>query len=159
MEKLLLGLMLLLGYAAAQQTQTVSPGDSIDPFAIADQHGKSVEVNEDVRLLLFSRDMKANKIAKQAFLKAPEDFLPKGHAIYLIDVSGMPSIVTKLFAVPKMQDYSYRVFLDRDASLTTGLPSEEAKVTVMHLDKLKVQSIEFVDSPEALTKAVSEAAQ
>jgi len=150
-------LQLLLPPAFAQDP-ALDPGDEIAAFAINDQHGKPVELDEDVRLLMFSRDMGANKLVKKAFLERPGDYLPQHHAVYLIDVSGMPTFVTKTFAIPKMQKYPYRIFLDRDASLTANLPSQKKRVTLVRLDRLRVTGVDYADTPEQLTRAVEAAA-
>ena len=142
------------GLSVQAQSTNLQSGDELTAFDINDQHGKPGVVDEDVRVLMFSRDMTANKLAKKAFMDRPGDYLPEHHAVYLIDVSGMPGFVTRHFAIPKMQNYPYRIFLDQDASLTTALPSEKKRVTVVHLDKLKVLSVAYADSPEQLTRAV-----
>jgi hypothetical protein len=155
---LCLGLLVFWHSILSAQPGSVVVGDALSTFAISDQHDKPETINEDVRLIMFSRDMTANKLAKKAFMKRPSNYLAERHAVYMIDVSGMPKFVTKNFAIPKMRKYPYRIHLDRDASLTTALPSQEDKVTLIHLDKLKVTGIEYVDSPLALTQAVEAAA-
>lgn len=139
---------------AQAQESTLNTGEILTAFNINDQHGKPGTIDEDVRVLMFSRDMKANKYVKKAFMDKPADYLPNHQAVYLIDVSGMPKFVTKNFAIPKMQKYPYRIYLDKDASLTTKLPSEKKRVTVVHLDKLKVVSVDYADTPAALKRAI-----
>ena len=148
----------LLGASAVASAATVAVGTELRPIDIADQHDKAGRVDDSVRVLMFSRDMTANKLAKKAFMDKPADFLPDAHAMYLIDVSGMPGFVTRHFAIPKMQKYGYRIFLDREGELTGTLPSREDQVMVMKLDHLKVESIDFVSDAAALNRAV-EAAQ
>lgn len=135
----------------------VTSGHTIAPFAITDQRDRGVMVDKDVRLILFSRDMTANKLAKSAFLDRPADFMPARHAVYLIDVSGMPSFVTNTFAIPKMRKYGYPILLDRDGKLTADLPNHKGEVTVMVVDRLKVLSIDYAKTSAALVTAVDEA--
>lgn len=150
-------LMLVAPSLVAAQGAGLGAGDALAPFDINDQHDKADSIDEDVRLIMFSRDMTANKVVKKAFMERPGDYLPVHHAMYMIDVSGMPKFVTRNFAVPKMRKYPYRIFLDRDASLTTALPSQKKRVTLVHLDKLKITGIEYADTPQALTRAVEAA--
>lgn len=157
MNRLLPSLALLLALAGAASVAPASPlanGATLHPFTLDDQHGKPGQVDEHTRVLMFSRDMTANKLAKAAFGAKPAQYLPEAHAMYLIDVSGMPKFVTNTFAIPKMQKYAYRIFLDREATKTTDLPSQKKLVTVVHLDHLKVTSIEYAASADALARAV-----
>lgn len=152
---LLLGLLL----AASAYAETLTAGAALAPFDIADQHGQSVRVDRDVRVLMFSRDMTANKLAKKAFMDKPSNYLATAHAVYLIDVSGMPSFVTRHFAIPKMQKYGYRIFLDREGTLTSALPAREDEVTIMTIDDLEVTAIEYARDPAALVRAVEAVAK
>lgn len=137
----------------------VKVGDRLAAFTLADQHGQPGQVDEATKLLMFSRDMKANKLAKAAFLSRPGQYLPDAHAAYVIDLSGMPRFVTNNFAVPKMQKYGYRILLDRDASATPALPAQKGQVTLIRLDGLTVTGIEYATTAEALNRAVDAAAQ
>lgn len=129
-------------------------GSRLTPQTLSDQHGRTAKLDESVRVLMFSRDMKANKLAKDAFLSKPPDYLPTAGAMYVIDVSGMPSFVTNHFAIPKMQKYGYRIFLDRDGNATPELPAQKAQVTIVHLDNLVVRQIEYAETANALNAAV-----
>lgn len=159
MKRLTAVLALCLMSCATLAAAPVKPGDAITPITIADQHGKPGQIDASTKLVMFSRDMTANKLAKAAFLSKPAQYLPDAKAVYMIDVSGMPTFVTNTFAIPKMQKYGYRIFLDRDASLTSALPAQKKVVTLIHLDQLKVTGIEYASTPEALTRAVEASRQ
>ncbi|MEQ9059827.1 MAG: hypothetical protein RLW61_10430 [Gammaproteobacteria bacterium] len=153
----MLAAILTLLMASLAHADTLVAGAVIEPFTIADQHGRSAAVDDDVRVIMFSRDMTANKLAKKAFLDKPQSFLDDAHAMYLIDVSGMPGFVTRMFAIPKMQKYGYRIFLDREGSLTAALPAREDEVTILTMNGLEVTSVEYVKDAAALVQAVAAA--
>jgi hypothetical protein len=74
MNRLLLSIVLLLPLAAVTFVATAAPlatGATLQPFIIDDQHGKPGQVDELTRVLMFSRDMTANKLAKAAFGAKP----------------------------------------------------------------------------------------
>ena len=148
----------LLSLPGALCAHTIVAGDHLSTFEIADQHGRSATVDDTTRILLFSRDMSANKLVRKALGDRDAEFLPRAHAMYLIDLSDMPKFITTKFAIPKMRKYPYRIFLDSDASLTSAIPAQGSKVTVLHLDHLTVRSIEYADSTELLLQALSEQA-
>lgn len=149
---LLLAITVLL--SSATLADPLAVGSRLAPQTFTDQHGRTAALDESVRVLMFSRDMKANKLAKEAFLPKPPDYLSAAGAMYVIDVSGMPRFVTNNFAIPKMQKYSYRIFLDRDGKATPDLPAQKAQVTVVHLDHLEVKRIDYAVTAGALNAAV-----
>jgi len=46
----------------------------------------------------------------------------------------MPALISKLFAIPAMRDYSYRVLLDREGRVASRYAGEQGKVLWLSLD-------------------------
>ena len=151
-KKLLALVFFLLPVVAG--AQPINVGDAITARDIKDQHDKPYVIDEQVRLIMFGRDMKANKVVKTALAASAQAYLPDRGAVYVLDVSAMPAFVAKHFAIPKMRKYPYRILLDGDSSLSRDFPSQPEKITLLYLDRLKVQSIEYADEPEVIRSAL-----
>src|SRR5262245_222686 len=150
-----LGLLVLtIGVARAEP---LAVGATLPPLAAEDQHGAPVKVDDGVRLLLVSHDMDAGDVVKAALASANQEFLDRRHAVYVADIAGMPAMISKLFALPKMRQRPYRVLLDRDGSLTRDLPREKGHVAVVTLDQLRITRIEQVGSADALRATLERA--
>lgn len=149
-------LLLLCSFivAPAVLAASLSEGQVISPLQLSDQHGRPGKIDSATRLVLFSRDMKANKLAKAAFMDRAADYLGTAGTVYLIDVSPMPRFVTRTFAIPKMQKYGYRIYLDREGEDSAAFPSQKGRITAIHLEGLKVTRVEYVDSAAALNALV-----
>ena len=118
------------------------PGSVIAPFALDDQHGKRAQVDEGTRLLVVSRDMDAGSVVKAALADADDASLGRRGAVYVADISGMPALIARMVAVPRMRKRAYRVLLDRDGSATRDLPRVAGSPTVLVLEKLRITRIE-----------------
>ena len=68
----------------------------------------------------------------------------------------MPRLVAKFVALPALRKRPYVVLLDPGPSATSDFPSEKDKVTLLHLQNLKIKAIEFVDNPAEVTKAIEQ---
>lgn len=132
----------------------IEPGQQMAPMKMTDQHDKELAVDAKTKIVLFSRDQAGNKVVNKALEGTPATFLPERGAVYAADISGMPGIITKMFALPKMRGYPYSVLLDRDASLTKALPAKEGHVTLLRLNQLKVEKIDYYSESEALKQAL-----
>ena len=136
--------------------EPISPGVLMSAFTLEDQHGMKHEVNEQVRLILFCKEKKGNDIVSEALKKVSEGYLSKHNTFFVADTSGMPRLVAKFIALPALRKRPYLVLLDPGPSTTSDFPSEKDKVTLFHLQNLKVMSIEFVDNPEGVTRAIEQ---
>jgi hypothetical protein len=134
-------------------------GATLPEVALADQHDVPGSVGPGTRLLLFTRDMDASKITKEVLAENGAAMLASADAVYVADVSAMPSLVTTLFAMPGLRKRPYRMLLDRDGAVTKDLPSEAGAVTVLTLDRGVVRRIEHVGSADRLRAVLAEAAR
>lgn len=131
-------------------------GETIRQFSLQDQHGRPADVDDGVRLLLVSRDMKGGGFVKEALAEVDQAFLDARRAVYVADISGMPAVVSRLFAVPAMRKRGYRVLLDRDGSATRELATPEGKVAIVTLDRLRVVRVAHATSPREVRDALGE---
>ena len=75
--------------------------------------------------------------------------------MFVADIQGMPSLISKLFAVPKMRDYSYRVVLDREGQVVPQYAVAAGQVQWLQLEDGKVLSKQSFSDAEALRKALA----
>jgi hypothetical protein len=153
-----LGLLLLLALAAPLGAEEAhapwQPGDRVEPFELADAHGETGRVDEGVRLVLFTADMDAGKLVQEALSdSALQDLAARG-AVYAADVSRMPALVTRLFALPSIRRRPYRTLLDTGPGPTTRIPREAGQVTLVTLDRLTVTSVRFAGTAAAVAAAL-----
>ena len=109
------------------------------------------------KALLFSRSMKGGDLLKGALDGLPRGFLQQRGIVYISDVSGMPSLVLRFMALPKLRKRSYPILLDRDGSPTSGIPTRPDQATLLSLDALRVRGVEFFTDADALRSRLLEA--
>jgi hypothetical protein len=140
----------LLAMAAVASAEPLRPGMPMPEIRLTDQHDVEMTIGPGVRYVVFTRDMDAGNLVKEALAENGGSILESAHAVYVADISGMPAFVTKVFAVPAMRKRGYRIVLDRDGKATTDVPSEEGKITVLDVGNGTVGQIQYVASAEGL---------
>ena len=147
---LLLCLMPLLANALEQ-------GDKLAPWALLDQYDQAYSLAADTHILLVARDMDGAKLVKAALAEQPKGYLEARDAVFVADIQRMPALIAKMFAVPAMRDYSYRVMLDREGRVASRYPGAEGSVLWLQLkDGRLLEQHEYTDAAqlhEALEKA------
>jgi hypothetical protein len=149
---LVLGLVLL---APLARSEPYAVGSTLEPFELADQHGELRKVDASRRLLLFTRDMQAGDVLKQALASDGKALLEGSGATYVADVSGMPALVLRMFALRKMRQRPYPMLLDRDGSTTSRLPAQPGKITLLLLDSLRVAELRYLTTADEVRGALS----
>ena len=137
--------------AGAEEPTPWSMGDTVNAFQLEDQFGKSDRVDEATGLILFSRDMDGGEVLSAALEGKNAEYLADRQAVYVADISGMPGLVARLFALPKMRKRGYPMLLDRDGEVTARLPDQEGSGTLIELDKLQIVGINFLSNAAELS--------
>src|SRR5262245_20008857 len=87
-------------------------GSTLPHIELPDQHGEPRAIDDSVRVVVFSRDMKAGDVVKAAVEKGGADLFDRNGAVYVVDVKGMPALIRTLFAMPAMRRRPYKLLVD-----------------------------------------------
>ncbi|WP_268798075.1 hypothetical protein [Pseudomonas huanghezhanensis] len=129
-------------------------GDPVAPWTLLDQYDQPYTLSRDAQTLLVARSMDAAKLVNAALQDSPKGYLEQHHAVFVADIQKMPAIIAKMFAVPAMRAYSYRVMLDRDARVVPRYPGDAEKVLLLRLQDGKVFSQEQFSQAHDLRQAL-----
>lgn len=143
-------LLCLLSTAAL----ALEPGERLASWTLLDQHDAPYTLNDETRILLVARDMDGAKLVDAALEGKPKGYLDERHAVFLADISRMPSVIATLFAIPKMRDYNYRILLDRDARIAPRYQAGEGQVLWLQLDGLQIVAQQVFTRADDLRQAL-----
>ena len=110
-------------------------GERLAPWTLLDQYEQPFTLDDRTTTLLVARDMDGAKLVKAVLAEQPKGYLEARAAVFVADIQRMPALISKLFAVPAMRDYSYRVLLDRDGRVASRYPGQEGQVQWLQLQQ------------------------
>ncbi|WP_029406567.1 hypothetical protein [Thiomicrorhabdus sp. Milos-T2] len=144
MKALLVSIMMV--FAVSAQAQTMAKQ------SFEDQWEKPVELNQQTKWLVITQSKDTGKIVKESFEDLAIKDLAQLKLLYLADISGMPSFITSMFALPKMRDYAFHIgLIKKDNQLAalklTSLDTE--KVSVVSLKNLEVVNTQLFEDKAA----------
>ena len=132
-------------------------GERLAPWTLLDQYDQPFTLDDRTTTLLVARDMDGAKLLKQAMADQPKGYLEARRAVFVADIQRMPALIAKMFAVPAMRDYSYRVLLDRESRVASRYPGAEGAVLWLQLkDGRLLARHEYIQAAE-LREALEQA--
>jgi len=150
---------ILLGVALlAASVQAVEPGERLAPWTLSDQFEQAYTLDDDLRILLVARSMDAAKLLDAALEGRAKGYLEARQALFVADISRMPGLIGKLFAIPAMRDYSYRVLLDREAQVVPQYAAPEQGVLWLQLERGVLRERRVFTDAAALRAALEQVA-
>ncbi|MEW8625744.1 MAG: hypothetical protein AB2551_08345 [Candidatus Thiodiazotropha sp.] len=146
---LLVSLSLCPGIPIAEQ---LKPSISLEELEFLDQFDRPHKLDKQTKMLFFANSKHAGSLMNNILSDVPADHLIKLKKVYIADISGMPSLVTYLFVLPKIKDIKPPIYLVKEPEQTAWLPRAEDKVTVVKLANGKVEHISFTRDETTLKR-------
>ena len=144
-KKILFTVLLSLSAIA----NSLSVGSEASAIKIKDQFEKEHTVDANVKTILFASDKDTSDILIDYLLSKDADILTRNNAVYVADISGMPSLISKFIAMPKMKKYPFSILLLDDTN-KENFTKEEGKIIVYTLENSKVTNISKISKKEEL---------
>ena len=138
------------------QVPLLKAGDPTPKITINDQHDKPWSIPADTKLVLFSGSRNANTIVQSILSQKGADYLSSKKTVYFSDLSKMPGLITKTFALPSMRDLPYSVGIILNSEDSKGWPREEDAVTAILLSQGKIAKIEYIKNAEFLQQTLDQ---
>lgn len=148
MKKLISALFLSILFLSPTAFATTNL--ELEAQVLYDQHGDFINLTPETNWLIFSHDKDGGTWTKQALDNLEITNLEELGGIYLADISNMPSLITKMFAMPKMKKYAFKMALDKTGDVSENLPRIDGRVTLIKLDNLKAIEVKQAGSPEEI---------
>jgi len=142
-------LLLILLFSIASFAQTLNVGDSFPSITLEDQFEKTQTISVESKRVLVAYDKSMSTILKEFLLAKEDDFLTKNETVYVGDISGMPSLIARFFAIPKMKKYPFSILFLDDKNRDVFSKKEDF-ISVYTLENGKVKSLTHISTNEEL---------
>ncbi len=126
-------------------------GDTFPTLHLSNQFEKQTDVTNKTRYILMAFEKDVSVETADFFKKQPKGFLEKKHLLYISDISSMPSLITSMFALPKMKKYPFPVLLIND-DRGEQFDKKDGVLTRYTLKHHKITAIDFILPKELATQ-------
>ena len=114
-------------------------------ITLKDQFGDQHSIKKSDKLVLISFEREVSDAVHEFLNQQHKSFLPENNTRYISDISAMPGIITRMFALPKMREYNYTLMLNSKENFKERFNVQTMKLTVYKLNAGTIESIEFID--------------
>jgi len=98
--------------------------------------------------------MEGGEIVKTSLADFGAELLSDADAVYIADISGMPKLIRRMFALPKMRKRGYPVLLDTEGTVCADFPGSEGHGTMIRLESSRIVEINHYDSADEMRAAL-----
>ena len=119
--------------------------DKISSFSLPNQFDKIHTISSEISIIIVTFEKESANLVNDFLSSKNSDFLDKNNTIFINNISSIPSIVVKMFTIPKMRDYKYDILLIYNENNKKFI-EEENKITVYFIQNGYIKDIKFISS-------------
>lgn len=149
-SSLIVGLFISNSFAA----DTLKTGDLLPQLSLNDQHDKATIIDKGVTRIIFAADNTAASLVTAMLDSKDPSWLTQTNSVYLADIHKMPSLISKMFALPQLREKPYRIILGREEADLAMFARQKGCVTLIPVSDLKLGDSNFACTEEALKEAI-----
>lgn len=153
MFKFIIALLISLPVLAAGELTT---GSGLPPLTLKDQFDASHTIGEDTRQIIFAADKHSSRLVNDFLSTQSDNYLQLHGTRYLADISGMPRVISSMFALPKMREFHYPILLADSPETLEAIPRRPGAVTLISVSNQKVTKIAYAQNSSELKRFFSQ---
>jgi len=154
MKKILVLLVFVISMVGADALKISSPISGLNKFEYESPQAKKMLIPDDTRTIIVSFEKDTGKLVNEYLDAKYPPYLSRVRAVFIADISKMPSLITRFFALPKLKKYKHTIYLHYKDEFAKYVPSKDEKVTIIKLKDKIVQDISFISTKEELKAAL-----
>jgi hypothetical protein len=140
--------------SAADMLKVSSPVSRLDEFTYETPFGEKVKIPDGTKTLIISYEKDTGRLVNKYLNSKYPPYLARYNAVFIADIHDMPSIITKLFALPKMKKYKHTIYLHYGDKFSEFVVPRDEKVTIVKIKDKKVESIKYISTVKELKEAI-----
>ena len=154
MNKFLVILGLSCAILYASPLKVGSALNELNNFKYETPHGRQMRVPKKPNLIIVAFEKDTGALVNEYLDTKGPLYLAKNRSIFIADIHEMPTFVTNMFALPKLQKYKHLIYLHLNDKFQTIVPHKKQRVTLLHVKDGKIQNISYISTKKELQAAI-----
>ena len=149
-------LVISLGFVAlsAQALGVNSPISTLDKYVYETPQGRPMKIPHETKLIIVGFEKDTGATVNDFLNTKDKYYLQKNKAIFIADIHAMPSVITEMFALPKMKKYKHLIYLHYGKEFQKNTPNKDDKITILRVENRKISNISYISTPKELQAAI-----
>lgn len=136
---------------ATTATDGINVGSKIT-FTLPDQFDKAHTLSADTQKLILVFAKETGHIVKEFLSTQDGGYLTKRNALFIADISPMPTVIRNTFALPDFKKSAYSVLLIYDGEIAKQLKNDTKadKIAVVSLESGVIKAVKYVSTAQEM---------
>lgn len=146
-------LLLLALIATSLFAAEIKQDDKLRVFVLPDQFGAYHTVDRHTETIIISLEKDTGKDMNAYLASKNPNFLKENNAVFIANISNMPALITRMFAMPKFKEFKHSILLLNNED-DDRFSAQDGKITIYKLENSVVKEIYYINSAKEIEKAL-----
>ena len=140
----------------ASATDGINIGSTI-AFTLPDQFDKAHSLSADTKKVIFVFAKSTGHTVKEFLKKQDKNYLPEKNALFVADISPMPTVIRNTFALPDLKKSPFSVLLIYDGEIAKQFKNDAKadNIAVVTLNGGKIEAVKYISTAKELEEALN----
>ena len=140
----------------ASATDGMNVASSIE-FTLPDQFDKAHSLTTDTKKVIFVFAKATGHTVKEFLKQQDKNYLSERNALFVADISPMPTVIRNTFALPDLKKSAYSVLLVYDKAIAKEFKNDAQaeKIAVVTLKNKVVEDVKYITTDVELKAALN----
>ena len=144
-------------YDASKYSVTATNGINVGSklsLTLPNQFDAPASLTNETKKIVFVFAKATGHTVKEFLKQQDKEYLTSRNALFVADISPMPTVIRNTFALPdfKKSDYSVLLIYDKSIAKTLKNEAQADKIVVASLDNMTIKEIQYVSTEDELRK-------
>ena len=144
-------MILMLLFATSLVATEIKENEKVKLFVLADQFGVYHTVDRHTKTIIVSSEKETGKDINNFLATKPKNYLKKHDAVFIAKITKMPSIITRMIAMPRLKEYKHNILLINNED-DNRFAHRDEKITIYKLKNSIVEKIYYINSAKEIEK-------
>jgi len=154
MNKFLVVLTLSAAILSASAIKVNSSLKQFNSFAFETPQGRQMRIPKKTSLVIVAFEKDTGALVNEYLNTKNPYYLQKNRSIFIADIHKMPSMITSMFALPKLQKYKHLIYLHYNDRFENVVPNKEGKITLLRIEEGKIKNISYISTKQELKASI-----
>ncbi len=153
-NKILAVLALSVAILSAAPIKLDTPIYKFNSYKFETPQGRNMRVPRKTDLVIVAFEKETGALVNKYLDTKDPYYLLKKRTIFIADINKMPDMITKMFALPKLQKYKHLIYLHYGEKFQNDIPHKQDMITLFSIEHGKVKDISYITTVKELQAAI-----
>jgi len=154
MNKILIIIAMSFVFLGANTIEVGTPIYKFNGYKYETPQGRNMRVSKRTKVVVIAFEQETGALVNKYLDTQDPYYLLENNVVFIADIHKMPAMVTKMFALPKLQEFKHPIYLSYGEKFPQDMPHKKGQITIVEIQNAKIKNISYISTQKELIEVI-----